>query len=156
MNLNFQISYSNDLYKCDEFFLAMFVRQSGAYTAKQTSLSQNPKRNCKCYLVRWNTLLEQAVFALANVSMIMPVTMTRYSDTLELALATLVSSTEIEMILSVLRHPRRPRQVRKAISYRDVASVMLQTLCQCKRTCNTSPSKSRKSTYQENQPKHKI
>jgi hypothetical protein len=71
----------------------------------------------------------KAVFTLAKISAIMPVTIERDSNTLVLALATLGGTTEIETILSVLRRPRLPTQVRQ---WRKIANSFANKFHQCK------------------------
>ncbi len=67
-----------------------------------------------CYKTFFLSLSLKPCLMLAKVSGIMPATMTRDSDTLVLALATLsgaTTTTKKEIILSVSHHPRWPKQV---------------------------------------------
>jgi hypothetical protein len=53
----------------------------------------------------------------------MPATTTCDGNTPVLVLATLSRATEIEMTLSMLRHPRWSRQVQSGVAVADVANV---------------------------------
>ncbi len=89
----------------------------------------------------WSSLHNKSGVYIGEGGAIMLATMSSYSDTPILALATLGSMTKIETILSVSHRPRWPRKVNTLVT---VAGIFTNKCCQCKRPINHNFSNSKK------------